>query len=250
QRAGGQLERGIEGTQRRGVDGLRRELPRRGFRSRLAALRRRRTAELVEIEQAGAQIRGDERPVAELGFDGALDGLAVGRDLALVADRRWRPSCCARHGERAVDARRLAFSGDIELAEGNLLDRARYPALRRDLAESIRRGGARDLEHRREVGRIEVESDVEAAQRPVEVDDVAAHGEARAAQVRDRDVVERDRPALQRQVGLDAADRLLVVDRLAILSFSPIDGPTDVGALLPDAATGAGFLSPPAGLAR
>jgi hypothetical protein len=67
-------------------------------------------AQLVEVKQRGLEIGRDVRSVADLGVDGPFDGLAVGHEPALVADRRCLPPGGARHGERAVDARALALA--------------------------------------------------------------------------------------------------------------------------------------------
>src|SRR5262249_39613918 len=55
--------------------------------------------------------------------------------------------------------------------------------------------------------------------RRLEVREAAAHGEPRAAQVGDLDVIELQGAALQSDVDVDAANRLLVVDQLGDLGL-------------------------------
>ena len=160
---------------------------------------------------------------AELGLDRAVDGLAVQRQAALVCRRLGRPLRRAGQGQRAGRAQALAGGVHGEFAKCHLLEAAGDAARGRHGAQPRRRG-AGELQHAVHVRRFEVEGDVGPRLRRAVVGDGAAHRQPRAGQVRDLDVVQPERVAAQRDVDIDAADRLLVPDQLGDLGFQPDRG--------------------------
>jgi hypothetical protein len=119
---------------------------------------------------------------------------------------------------------------DGEVLHVDRLDGAGDAAAGGHLAETCRRGFAYGRQRLAHVGRLEIEGDVGLRRGSVIVNHGAAHGEARGSEVGDLEVVQFERVALQADIGIEAADRLLLVDQLRDLGLEAKNrAPRDLG---------------------
>ena len=122
----------------------------------------------------------------------------------------------------------MAHGADGDLAQHELLDAAGHGTAGTRCTETCWRGGAGELQQPAGVGRLEIEGDIRARQGGVVARDRATNGQPGAQKVRHLDIGEAQRAALQGDVDVDAADRLLLVDQPRDPGFQP-DGRTSHG---------------------